>query len=127
LALNLLAATRVAREDFALTTISVYNDKVFTKPTDAGASGFTEFDLATLNKLSALQIGDRKWSRAHVVYGPFADFLAAWNTGANGAEPPHLTIVRFKRTGTYALSIGALVVTTAPNLDAVLPLLDRLS
>jgi hypothetical protein len=55
------------------------------------------------------------------VQGPFADFLAAWDADAANAELPHLTIARFKRTGTYALTIGALVVATASTLDRILP------
>jgi hypothetical protein len=90
---------------------------------DASASGFTEFDLATLREFSAAQMAERRWSRAHVVHGPFADFLAAWTSEATNAELPHLTIARFKRTGTYALTIGALVVATAPTLDRILPAL----
>jgi hypothetical protein len=88
---------------------------------DASASGFTEFDLATLSEFSATQMAQRRWSRAHVVHGPFADFLAAWDAEGTNAELPHLTIARFKRTGTYALTVGALVVATAATLDRILP------
>jgi hypothetical protein len=95
---------------------------VTTKPVpDASPSGFSEFDLATLRELSASRVAERQWSRAHVVHGAFADFLAAWTTEAANAELPHLTIARFKRTGTYALTIGALVVATASTLDRILP------
>ena len=88
---------------------------------DAFASGFTEFDLATLNRFSAAQVAERRWSRAHVVHGPFADFLAAWRVESTDAELPHLTIARFRRTGTYALTIGESVVATASTLGNVLP------
>jgi hypothetical protein len=88
---------------------------------DARASGFTEFDLATLNTFSAQQLAGRFWSRAHVVRGPDADFLAAWQASGTGAEQPHLTIARFRRTGTYALAVGTQVVATSSTLERILP------
>jgi hypothetical protein len=83
--------------------------------------GFTPNDLAALNDLSAAALRQQRWSRYQVVHEPFADYLAAWAIGAGRAEPPHLAIARFKRTGTYALTIGTLVVATAPSLDKILP------
>jgi hypothetical protein len=111
----------LAREGLAFATVGVYNRDVKPKPTDAATSGFTEFDLATLNEFSAAQLAARRWSRAHVVHGPFADFLAAWPADAANVEQPYLTIARFKRTGTYALTMGALVVATAATLDGIMP------
>ncbi len=111
----------MVREGLAFATVGVYNSDVKPKLTDAVSSGFTEFDLATLNEFSAAQVAQRQWSRAHMVHGPFADFLAAWHVDAATAESPHLTIARFKRTGTYALTVGALVVATAATLDGILP------
>jgi hypothetical protein len=114
----------LVREGLAFATVGVYNHDVMPKPmADAPASGFTEFDLATLNEFSATQVAERQWSRAHVVHGPFADFLAAWNVDGGNAGQPYLTIVRFKRTGTYALTVGALVVATASSLHKILPTL----
>src|SRR5262249_27891205 len=101
----------LVREGLTFATADVYDGDVTSKHApDAAASGFTKFDLATLRELSAIQMAERRWSRAHVVHGPFADFLAAWNIDAVNSELPHLTIARFKRTGTYALTIGAQVV-----------------
>jgi hypothetical protein len=115
----------LVREGLTFTTVDVYTRDV--KPTLTGvtASGFTEFDLATLNAFSAAQLAERRWSRSHIVHGPFADYLAAWNGDAARAESPHLTIARFKRTGTYALTVGALVVATAATLDRILPIAAR--
>jgi hypothetical protein len=116
----------VVREGLGFTTDGLYNCDVKPKPTlDASASGFTEFDLATLDEFSAVQVAERRWGRTQVVQGPFADFLAAWDVDAANAELPRLTIARFKRTGTYALAIGALVVATASTLDRILPALGR--
>jgi hypothetical protein len=112
----------LVREGLAFATVDVYNRDV-TPKTAPGVlpSGFTEFDLATLNEFSAIQVAERRWSRTQLVHGPFADYLAAWTPEAASAELPHVTIARFKRTGTYALTIGALVVATASMLDRILP------
>jgi hypothetical protein len=84
------------------------------------ASGFTPTDLAALNELSVAALGQQRWSRCQVVHEPFADYLAAWAVDAGHSEPPHLAIARFKRTGTYALTVGPLVVATAPSLSKIL-------
>jgi hypothetical protein len=101
----------------------LYNKDVMPISTTAGhsASGFTPTDLAALNDLSTAALGQQRWSRCQVVHEPFADYLAAWAIDAGHSEPPHLAIARFKRTGTYALTIGALVVATAPSLNKILP------
>jgi hypothetical protein len=113
----------LVREGLAFATVGVYNDDVMTKTApDASPSGFTEFDLATLNEFSSVQKAERRWGRTQLVHLPFADFLAAWTAEAANAELPHLTIARFKRTGTYALTVGAAVVATAPTLDRILPI-----
>jgi hypothetical protein len=116
----------LVREGLAFATVGVYNDDVMTKTVPAvSPSGFTEFDLATLNEFSAVQMAARRWGRTQLVHGPFADFLAAWTAEAANAELPHLTIARFKRTGTYALTMGAAVVATALTLDRILPVLGQ--
>jgi hypothetical protein len=112
----------LAREGLAFATVGMYNCDVMPKTApDASPSGFTEFDLATLDEYRAIQVAKRHWGRTQLVRGPFADFLAAWPPEAANAEVPHLTIARFKRTGTYALTIGASVVATASTLDRILP------
>jgi hypothetical protein len=102
----------------------LYNKDVMTPSTAeiAGhpASGFTPTDLAALNELSVAALGQQRWSRCQVVHEPFADYLAAWAVDAGHSEPPHLAIARFKRTGTYALTVGQVVVATAPSLSKIL-------
>jgi len=83
------------------------------------APGFTPTDLAALNDLSAAALG-QQWSRCQFIHEPFAEYLAAWAMDAGGSAQPSLTIARFKRTGTYALTMGPLVVATAPSLDKIL-------
>jgi len=112
----------MVRDGLAFATVARYNGGVTPKPADASAFGFTEFDLATLNTFSAEQLARQQWSRAHVVRGQFADFLTAWHADAAGAEQPHLIIARFKRTGTYALTVGTQVVATASTLERILPI-----
>jgi hypothetical protein len=85
------------------------------------ASGFTLADLAALNDLRAVALDRQRWSRAQIVHAPFADYLAAWNMDAGDAAPPNLAIARFKRTGTYALTIDSLVVSVASSLSKILP------
>ena len=112
----------MVREGLAFATVGVYNHDVTPKTApDASTSGFTEFDLATLNEYSAIQVAGRRWARTQLVRGPFADFLAVWFPEATNAEVPHLTIARFKRTGTYAFTIGDSLVATASTLHRVLP------
>ena len=113
----------MVHEDLTFTTVDVYNCDTISKliPHAAQASGFTEFDLATLNKLSADQMAQQRWRHVQIVHESFADYLAVWNAGAGRAELPHLTIARFKRTGTYALTVHGLVVTTGSSLRKVLP------
>jgi hypothetical protein len=85
------------------------------------APGFTPSDLAALNDLGAAAIGQQRWSKCQVINEPFADYLAAWAVDVASSEPPNLGIARFKRTGTYALILGSLVVATAPSLNKILP------
>jgi hypothetical protein len=85
------------------------------------ASGFTPTDLAALNDLGAAALWQQRWSRCQVVHEPYADYMAAWAIDADAKAAPHLTIVRFKRTGTYALTVGPLVVATASSLATILP------
>jgi hypothetical protein len=91
-------------------------------PRAVEASGFTEFDLATLNQLSAEQMAQQRWRHVQIVHESFADYLAVWNAGGSRVESPHLTIARFRRTGTYALSVNGVVVATASSLRKILPL-----
>ncbi|MGD9878826.1 MAG: hypothetical protein AB7F22_10080 [Reyranella sp.] len=88
---------------------------------DRRASGFTPTDLAALNDLGAAAVWQQRWSRCQVVHEPYADYMAAWITGADAEAAPNLTIARFKRTGTYALTVGPVVVATASSLGHILP------
>lgn len=112
----------MVREGLAFATVGVYNHDVTPRTaSDAPPSGFTEFDLATLKHFSAIQLAARRWRRSQLVREPFADFLVVWTAETVNADLPQLTIARFKRTGTYALTVGALVVATASTLDSILP------
>ncbi len=118
-----VAEAELVREYLTFAKVDVYNCDTMSK-LKLGAtkvSGFTDHDLATLNRLSADQLAQHRWGHAQMVHESFADYLAVWNAGAGRTDPPNLTIARFKRTGTYALTVGGLVVTTAASLSNVLP------
>jgi len=112
------------REGSVFEKYGLYNKDVMPTSIATGAghpaSGFTPNDLAALNDLSAAALG-QQWSRCRVVHEPFADYLAVWAMGSGNSEPPNLTIARFKRTGTYALTVGQVVISTAASLNKILP------
>jgi hypothetical protein len=83
--------------------------------------GFTNTDLDTLNGLRASALAGHQWGRAQIVQTPYADYMAAWGHNAGSEAPPSLTIARFKRTGTYALTIGETIIGTGPNLGNLIP------
>jgi hypothetical protein len=85
------------------------------------ACGFTPTDLTALNDLGAAALRQQRWSRCQVVHESYADYMAAWAIDAGAGSAPHLTIARFKRTGTYALTVGSVVVATASSLGKILP------
>jgi hypothetical protein len=87
-------------------------------------SGFTPVDLATLAEIRTAALVQRRWVRAEIIQDQFIDYLAAWDGEADAAAAPSLAIARFKRTGTYALTISSIVVATAPSLGKILPALQ---
>jgi hypothetical protein len=89
------------------------------------ALGFTDADLAVLERLRATAFEQQDWNWAQIVHASFADYLAAWDRAAGNAAPPTLTIIRFKRTGTYALTVDSIVVGTASTLAKILPAIRR--
>lgn len=90
------------------------------------AAGFTAADLAALGEVRAAALARRRWTRAEIIHDPFIDYLAAWHADSDAATPPTLAIARFKRTGTYALTVGSVVVATARTLGNILPAIHGL-
>jgi hypothetical protein len=89
----------------------------------AAESGFTASDLVALNELHTVAAARRQWSRAQLVSQEFAQYLAVWGADAGTDGPPAIVVARFKRTGTYALMIGSMIVASGAALGAVLPAL----
>jgi hypothetical protein len=84
-------------------------------------SGFTPTDLAALSALRSVALKQQHWSRAQIVHAPHADYLAAWHMNTGHVDSPNLAIARFKRTGTYVLTIDSLVIGVASSLSKILP------
>jgi hypothetical protein len=89
----------------------------------AAGSGFTAADLAALNELHAVAAARRLWSRAQVVSQEFAQYLAIWGADGGVDSPPAIVLARFKKTGTYAVMIGSMIVASGNALGTVLPVL----
>jgi hypothetical protein len=84
--------------------------------------GFTAADLVQLGEVQAAALARRLWRRGEFVADGFAHYLAAW-TGEAASGPPLLVLARFRRTGTYALTLGTTVVANGRRLADVLPAL----
>jgi hypothetical protein len=95
--------------------------EVLTSPL-AGCHGFTSVDLSVLQEACA-SIERQRWGRAQIVTNAFSDYLAVWKGNAAEDQPPSLSVVRFKKTGTYALLIGMTVAANGKSLQDVLPAL----
>ena len=90
------------------------------------ASGFTPADLAALDDIRTDALTQQRWSRTQIVHAPFADYLAAWDMHAGQSAAPNLAVARFKRTGTYVLTIDSAVIGTAASLNKILPTIRRI-
>jgi len=90
----------------------------------AAGDGFTTADLIALGEIHTTAIARRVWSRGQLVANEFAHYLAVWGPRTGAADPPALALARFKRTGTYVLTIGTTVVATGQRLEDVLPALS---
>src|SRR5258708_5379041 len=87
----------------------------------AAISGFTPGDLAVLDQMRASALSRRFWNRAELVRDQCLDYLAVWDARAESSETPSLAIIRFKKSGTYAMTVGSTVVATASTLPKILP------
>jgi hypothetical protein len=88
------------------------------------SGGFTAADLIALGELHATATARHLWSRGEFVSNEFAHYLAVWGPQTDAADPPALALARFKKTGTYALTIGTTVVASGKSLSDVLPALS---
>jgi hypothetical protein len=88
-----------------------------------GARGFTDADVNALHETHRRGVADRGWGRAQFVVNDFSQYLAIWDADAAEGAAPGLSIIRFAKTGTYALLIDAQFVANGKTLEQVLPAL----
>jgi hypothetical protein len=88
-------------------------------PAVASSGGFTAADLVLLGRVRAAAMARQIWSREQFVANEFAHYLAVWGPGAGAADPPSLVLARFKRTGTYALTMGTILIASGRSLAEV--------
>ena len=94
------------------------------RPSITASGGFTAADLVALGEIHAAAMTRRRWSRGQLVSNEFTHYLAAWGPQTGAVDPPALALARFKKTGTYVLTIGTTVVATGKSLNDVLPALS---
>ena len=85
--------------------------------------GFTGGDLRLLQEAHRSGIANRGWGRGQFAANAFSHYLAIWDTATSDRDPPTLVIVRFDRTGTYALLVQGRIVANGKTLAAILPAL----
>jgi hypothetical protein len=90
----------------------------------SGHAGFTAADLVVLDEIHATAVMRRWWRRGQLVENEFAHYLAVWGAETDAGDPPALALARFRKTGTYALTIGSTVVASGKSLSDVLPALS---
>ncbi len=87
------------------------------------AKGFTSEDLKLLQEAHQRGIASRGWGRAQFAANAFSHYLAIWDNSTTDRGPPTLLIVRFDKTGTYALLVHGKIVANGNRLTAILPAL----
>ena len=88
-----------------------------------GGRGFTGPDMKALQDTHRCGVAERGWGRAQFAVNEFSQYLAIWDAAAADGAAPNLAIIRFDKTGTYALLIDGKFVATDTALDAILPIL----
>ena len=85
--------------------------------------GFTSADLKLLQQTHQSGVASRGWGRAQFVANEFSQYLAIWDKASAERDRPILSIIRFGKTGTYALLADDKFIVTGDTLRAVLPTL----
>jgi hypothetical protein len=85
--------------------------------------GFTTGDVRLLQEAHRKGVAVRGWGRAQFASNEFSHYLAIWENAADERAAPTHVIVRFWKTGTYALMVRGKIVATDTKLRAVLPVL----
>ena len=87
------------------------------------AWGFTTSDVELLQEAHQKAVAVRGWGRAQFASNEFSHYLAIWESEAAVHGAPTHVIVRFWKTGTYALLVRGKIVATDTKLRAILPAL----
>jgi hypothetical protein len=87
------------------------------------AKGFTSGDVRLLQEAHQKAVADGGWGRAQFASNDFSHYLAIWENEAADHGPPTHVIIRFWKTGTYALMVRGKIVATDTKLRAILPAL----
>ena len=82
---------------------------------------FTSGDLALLENVYRNGLANRGWGPAQFAANDFSQYLAVWNKPPVDREPPMLAIIRFLKTGTYALLVQGAIVANGRSLETILP------
>lgn len=85
--------------------------------------GFTTGDMRLLQEAHRKGVADRGWGRAQFASNEFSHYLAIWESTAADHKAPTHVIVRFWKTGTYALMVRGKIVAADTKLRALLPAL----
>jgi len=88
-----------------------------------GVRGFTTGDVKLLQEAHQKGVAVRGWGRAQFASNEFSHYLAIWESEAAVHGAPTHVIVRFWKTGTYALMVRGKIVATDTKLRAILPAL----
>lgn len=91
------------------------------------AKGFTTGDVKLLQEAHQRGVAVRGWGRAQFASNEFSNYLAIWENGAADRTAPTHVIVRFWKTGTYALMVRGKIVATDTKLRTILPALAATS
>ena len=85
--------------------------------------GFTSSDVDLLRSAHRFGMADRGWGRAAFALNDFSQYLAIWERDAATDAEPAVQIVRFAKTGTYALLKRGRILANDKRLGAILPVL----
>jgi hypothetical protein len=102
--------------DWSRNGIGVVQPQIATK-------GFTPRDMHMLQRAQKSGMADRDWRWTQFCTNDFSQYLAIWDKTSEREAPPPLSIVRFDKTGTYALLKAGKIIASGEALDVILPTL----
>ena len=88
--------------------------------------GFTDTDLEKLHQVHRRGMAACGWGRAQFVTNQFSQYFAIWSDAFADRDQPAFSIIRFDKTGTYALLVGSKIIASGKRLGDILPTLAAL-